>query len=320
MNNIFSATNRVLSDHKIAATLTEVTKNGFPRRSPRCTSLSLRLKNTADLDKLLQLSDKLALAANCESVMIFRDRGVVWVDFSLPKEEWQMFTFNEVRDRGIGISTSGNIIDYNLDVLHQKPHTLLAGTSGSGKSSTMRAILGRAFIQGQARNLKVYICDPNSELAMFEDYAEAYSTGGEPLALFYREFLARRSSNDKKGVPSIVFVDELTPIIGNSTSGWDKEILGQLKTLSTESRKYRMYFVGGIQHPVAEYLPTVVSNMCSMRFVGKVATRKASEMALGVTEPDASRLVGGGDTIIYTDGNAQRFQVGYFSDQDTFAL
>lgn len=323
MNDIFEATHKVLADHKIGARLADVTPYGSPRQSQRCLSLSLHLDNTADLPKLQQAQDKFALAANCDNVMVVREGGAIWVDFVLPESEWKVLHFRDICESGIGVSVSGKVVDYSVSTLHAYPHALVVGATGSGKSSTMRSMIGRLLKQSSndgGTTVELYICDPNDELAMFQVYSQSYHTNNSPIAAFYEKFCVRRSGKDKNGSYCVLFIDEVAPAIGSKATGWNTKAIAQLCEIGQEGRKYRMHLVGGIQHPIADNLPTTISNMCTVRFVGKVQNGKASEMALGVTYPNAAHLVGKGDTIYYGAGKLQRFQAGFFRLEDEFTL
>ena len=113
-------------------------------RGARYLSLGIRLDNPLKLEAALGLAEPLALAANTPAVLAQRlpdQPGLVTYQFQLAWGYWKTYTRSDVTGLGVGLAENHKQVDFSFD----PPHALVAGTSGSGKSQTVKSILCGLF-------------------------------------------------------------------------------------------------------------------------------------------------------------------------------
>ncbi len=107
-------------------------------RAARHLSLGLRLFNPIEIDKALKLAEPLALAANCSNVLAARQTGLIVYQFQLAQGFWQDYTRADLpTSQAVGLAEKRQPIEFDFTY----PHSLVAGSTGSGKSETIKSIL-----------------------------------------------------------------------------------------------------------------------------------------------------------------------------------
>lgn len=293
-------------------------------RGIRHLTLEVVLSDALTLSNLLdaKTTDAIALATRTQSVLAYRQAGRVRLLFQLPESMWQTCVFSDTTGLGVGLGDSRKQIEYEF----QPPHTLVAGTSGSGKSVTLSAITLAAVREHTRTNeeLKLVIIDPHQDLADFENSSSLVmpiaTTDKEivrALQWTKGEYLRRKQHNLRNEPRVLVVVDEAD----ESLFGAGVEIM---RTITSKCRKFRINVVLATQKPSDKTLPDILPNL-AQRYIGLVTDARVSATLTGHPGLKAHMLAGEGDFIRVAGGSgrfsnntkgASRFQVAYIQPSD----
>lgn len=284
-------------------------------RAARHLSLGIRLTNPLELDKALKLNEAIALSANAEAVLAQRRAGLVIYQFQLNPALWEAYTrANLPLPQAVGLAEQRQPVSFSFE---DEPHALIAGTTGSGKTETIKSALVALMSVYSPVELRLVLCDPNHMLLDFENVAHlALPIARKPAemqqALLYcRQELARRKAGNIKDEPILCLVlDEATETLTTEAD------LSIVKSIVKQGRAFRVNAIVGTQRPNQKELPGII-DMLLNRFVGKVANARLSAQLTGHSGLQAHKLTGKGDFIHVANGdNATRFQVALATRQD----
>jgi len=281
-------------------------------RGARHLSLSVRLADPTDLDKALALAEPLALAANTQAVVAERRTGQIVYQFELPPGFWENYTRADLPSPGaVGLAEQRRPVLFVLD----PPHTLIAGTSGSGKSETVRSALVSLLQTNDPSALDLAIVDPHGDYGDFWNVAHLAipMAQEEPeittaLTRLAGELAHRKGNNDRTAKRFVIVVDEAHEALR------DDRNLAAIQALA-QGRKFNMHLVLVIHKPLHKNLPNVLDNLDN-RFVGKVVDAKVSATATGQAGLEAHKLTGKGDFLHVVGAKVERFQVAQATRQD----
>ena len=282
----------VLREHRIAGTFA-----GTPVRGPRTLTLALQLRNTGDLGRVLALDEAVAMRAGLEHVRLARARSVVIAEFELPKGAWQTVNLENLhRSPGrlsLGLDTRGRPATVSL-ADPATAHLLIAGATGSGKTTMLRSILVQAVADGAA----LHVIDAKAELQHFYGCAATVNTQPARAAAH----LAEIAANLRSFSGSVVAIDELAALI-HGDAGAARSI-GQIASLG---RSLGVHLIAGTQRVDKATLGDrlIVDN--TTRLVGRVVDAGASALATGQAGMGAHRLSGYGDFLLVQGDSAVRF-------------
>ena len=282
----------VLREHKIAGAFA-----GAPVRGPRTLTLALQLRNTGDLPRVLALDEAVAMRAGLEHVRLARARSVVIAEFELPRGAWQTVNLENLhRSPGrlaLGLDTRGRPATVSL-ADPATAHLLIAGATGSGKTTMLRSIL----VQAVAEGAQLHVIDAKSELGAFYGCAATVNTSPARAAAH----LAEIAANLRAYSGSVVAIDELAALI-HGDAGAARSI-GQIASLG---RSLGVHLIAGTQRVDKATLGDrlIVDN--TTRLVGRVVDAGASALATGQAGMGAHRLSGYGDFLLVQGDQATRF-------------
>ncbi len=287
-----TALGAVLREHRIAGTFA-----GAPVAGPRTLTLGLSLRNTADLARVLALDEAVAMRAGLERVRLARSRSVIVAEFELPRRAWRDVQLESIQRTpgrlALGLDTRGRAASVDL---HDPAtaHLLLAGATGSGKTTLMRSILVQAVADGH----HLHIIDAKAELRAF--YGCAATVNTQPAAA--AAHLADVAGNLRQYSGSVVVIDELAALIHDNAAA--AKALGRIASLG---RSLDVHLIAGTQRVDKTTLGDrmIVDN--TTRLVGRVVDAGASALATGQAGMGAHRLSGYGDFLLVQGDQAQRF-------------
>lgn len=195
--------------------------------------------------------------------------------------------------------------------LNQMPHAIVAGTTGSGKSVTLRYLLWQSIKKGA----RVYIVDFKGGVEFdrrWEDFAEVVTEQLPALDLLKQlvmEMKERLTLFRSKGVKNltaynqkymqepichIVFAcDELAELMDKEgvTNKEEKQVIGEIErcitSLARLARAAGIHMLLGMQRPDAKVLKGQIKNNAPIRICGR-AEAVLSDIVLGT--PKASEL------------------------------
>jgi hypothetical protein len=283
-------------------------------RGARHLSLGIKLSDPTELDKALKLAESLALASNTEAVLSQRQLGLIIYQFQLAQGFWQSYTRADLpSNKAVGLAEKRQPVEFDLSPL---PHSLIAGTTGSGKTETVKSILLSLMAQYSPNELSLVVCDAHGDLPEFENVAHLalpLATTQEEMRqalLFVNQELANRKAENIRDAKIVVLaIDEATETLETEASQ------AIVKMICREGRKFGIHIILGTQKPSHKDLPGIL-DLLNNRFVGLVADGKLSANLTGHAGLQAHKLTGQGDFIHIAGLDIKRFQVAQATRQD----
>lgn len=190
--------------------------------------------------------------------------------------------------------------------MHQNPHLLVAGATGSGKSVFLHTLIANCF---QRNDIKVSLIDPKRvELSPYfhsgkiAHMAADYSSACQVLRHFIQKMEERYVLMANAGVSSvegysaikkhILIIDEVADLMEADES---KEFENALIKLSSKARAAGIYLVLSTQRPSYQVFNPVIKANFSGRICFKVNSKLDSRIVLD--ESGAESLIGKGDAL-----------------------
>lgn len=222
----------------------------------------------------------------------------------------------------VGLDDSGQAI---FEDLTAAPHLLVAGTTGSGKSVCMRAIVQSLFtLNDDSSKIEVMILDPKKvdyhQFAGEQNLTKIIDNNDEMLAVLKesvdemetRYLLMQSNGVDKwqtlrktEKLPyRIIIIDEMADLLNQN-----KEVEDLLIRLAQKARAAGIHLILSTQSPNSEVLSTTLRANVPSRIAFRTQTAKQSEIILD--ETGAENLLGKGDHLVKYDGKKTYFAHGY---------
>lgn len=285
---------------------------------PVVETYRLELGPRTRVGKLASLEADLALRLGVDRVRVVPNLpGVALAGVEVPRDDRQIVAPVWSTDESmalpmnLGVDTMGRRIDRDLC---DAPHLLVAGTTGSGKSIAIHAMLANfAFCWG-SKNLRMVLIDPKMlELSVYRDVpyllgdvihnahdaVKALRILVDEMAARYTE-LARVGARDigayrKSGrhMPYIVVViDEWADLYLRAK----KDIEKPLVQLAQKSRAAGIHIILATQRPSANVISGVIKANFPSRMALRVSSMTDSRVILDSNGAEA--LEGKGDALI----------------------
>ena len=306
-------------------------------------------KTKVKVGKIAALADDLALALSAHSVRIEAPvPGKGYVGIEVPNSVTSLVALRDVMESdnfdklkgelrlGLGQDVSGSAIAARLDGM---PHLLIAGTTGSGKSVCVNAIITCLLLQNTPDDLKFVMVDPKRvELTSYNGIPHLLSPVVVELERVvaslqwvtremderYRKFAKagvrnisdyneRVAANNERKLPYLVIIiDELADLM----------MLAPDETERTITRLAQLARATGIHLIIATQRPSVdvVTGLIKANFPARIAFAVASgvDSRVILDQPGAERLLGRGDMLFQSPDAAAplRMQGVYVSDAE----
>lgn len=198
-------------------------------------------------------------------------------------------------------------------------HILVAGTTGSGKTELMRALVTSLALTHRQSQLQLALVDPKSRgfglLAGLPHLMAPVATDRRDIVDLLDRLVAEMERRDaaSRSLPRIVVVvDELTDLMASA----GKEVEGALTRLAQRGREAGMHLVAGAQKPASAVLGTMLKANFPARLVGRVGSVEDARVATGLSGSCAEKLKGRGDFLAVAAGSVTRFQAAWIPPQD----
>ena len=299
--------------------------------------------------KIAALADDLALALSAHSIRIEAPvPGKGFVGIEVPNAETSVVALRDVMESdnfgrlkgglrlGLGQDVSGSAIAASLD---RMPHLLIAGTTGSGKSVCVNAIIACLLLQNTPDELKFVMVDPKRvELTSYngiphllapvvvelERVVAALQWVTREMDERYRKFSKggvrniedynrrQAGAGDKKLPYLVIIIDELADLM----------MLAPDETERTVTRLAQLARATGIHLIIATQRPSVdvVTGLIKANFPARIAFAVASgvDSRVILDQPGAERLLGRGDMLFMSPDAAAplRMQGVFVSDSE----
>lgn len=302
---------------------------------PRVTRYKIFLADINQLDKLRRGLERLGLALNLQKARPTLSHGdeakTLSLDVPRPQATWTPVGFSEFRNwlAEAPITNDQLVVYPGVDVLGKPysfdlaaaPHLLVGGTTGSGKSVCLHALILSLVARLPASALKLALIDPKqvefsvyrgSEYLYREEVATDAASARELLIELvtemearYQTFMAARVNNihearkKKIDLPYIVvFIEELADLLFV-----DRDIEDYIVRLAQKARAAGIHLVLATQRPDAKTFSGLVRSNIPARIA--LTVQKSTESKIILDDSGAEALLGAGDMLVKTKPGGQ---------------
>lgn len=286
---------------------------GNPVKGATNLTYYVNLHNPKDINKILNMEDSLALGCRSESVFIYRNKGIIEIQVSLPVEyRTRVERGYNVTGKQVGLITSKKHVNHSLN---GAPHTLVTGTTRAGKSILTANVLLGLMETYSPNDLKIVLSDPNTDYDDFEnlphfinfEYGYRSITPDEHMATLLwmeRTFEYRRANAIKDDYKLLYVIDEAEQVGKFDNIFWDT-----LDTVVAQGAKYGIHVLLTSKKPTAKQIPII--DLLTNRYIGRQEIDKATAARLIKTADliNPTKLSLRGDFIHESDTHFGRFQV-----------
>jgi len=301
---------------------------------PLVTTFEFKPAPNVKVSKILGLQDDLAMALSAETIRIqapIPGRDVVGIE--IPNESIDTIYLREILESDIFKESSSPLtVALGKDIvgnpfitdIKKLPHLLIAGTTGSGKSVGINAMILSLLYRNDPDQLKLMLIDPKMlEFAAYEDVPHLITPViTEPVKAIaalanmvgemerrYKLMAEARTKNienynekvKKTGAepfPFIVIViDELADLMMNG----GKEVELSIARLAQKSRACGIHLVVATQRPSVDVVTGLIKANLPSRLSYRVGSRIDSKVILDALGADS--LLGRGDGLFTPPGS-----------------
>jgi S-DNA-T family DNA segregation ATPase FtsK/SpoIIIE len=315
---------------------------------PHVTRYELRLAPGIKMSKVAQLKDDLAyaLAAEGEVRILAPIPGKQAVGVEVPNRHRRMVHLGDVfqdAPKGwspltvwLGKDIAGKAIGTDLT---KQPHVLVAGTTGSGKSVTVNAMLASILLQASPNEVRMVLVDPKQvELNHYEsiphlltpvvtsprlaanvlanlirEMEERYSVMSAARTRSLVELNRHRLREGERPLPYILCViDELADLMMIAPG----EVEDAVIRLAQKSRAVGIHLLLATQRPSADIITGLIKANVPARIAFAVSSQTDSRVILD--QNGAESLLGQGDMLFRpaTASRPARIQGAFVSEEE----
>ncbi len=330
---------------------------------PVVTTFELKPDAGVKYSKVTGLSDDLCLAMQAESVLIDRIPGKATVGIQIPNPNREAISLREMLESDAYTRHSSKLAFALGKTIHGEPyiadlatmpHLLIAGSTGTGKSVGLNAMLTGILYRATPDDVRMIMVDPKRlELGMYEDIPhlmtpvvvepkkaanalrwavremeERYKTlaayGVRNIEQFNRNVRAAIQSGDpiKEGDPSrplpfiVVVVDELADLM--MVAG--NEVEESICRLAQMARAVGIHLILATQRPSVDVITGLIKANLPSRISFRVSSKIDSRTILDSN--GAEQLLGKGDMLFLPPASSRHIRLHgpYISEQESARL
>jgi DNA segregation ATPase FtsK/SpoIIIE, S-DNA-T family len=328
---------------------------------PMVTTFEFKPEAGVKYSRVTGLADDLCLAMRAESILIERMPGKSTVGIQVPNHERETIhlrevieseTFAKARSRltlSMGKDINGRIVTADLASM---PHVLIAGSTGSGKSVAINAMIMSLLYRTTPNQVRLILVDPKRvELGMYEGIPHLFTPiitepklAANALRNAVREMerrlklLASRSvrhidqynklfegtmpSLFDDGQPEeplpyiIIIIDELADLMMLDRANVEESVT----RLAQMARAVGIHLILATQRPSVDVITGLIKANVPTRISFRLATKVDSRTILDTNGAEA--LLGRGDLLFLPPGTSRlmRLHAPYVSEKETAAV
>jgi len=284
----------------------------------------LKLKNKTKVKDIERYGDELSLALKtpCRpSIKVLHQQGVVRLEFVSPSST-RLNLLDLFTNKGVPNGQINCLLGQNVDGkkvwmdLAQNPHLIVAGTTGSGKSTLIHNVIANII---NYNDVDLFLVDPkNIEFSAYENKfsnLEVVNSYSETLNMFnalietmefrYERLRAGTAISSFKSI--VVIVDEFADLIMQDSTG---SLYASLLRLAQKCRAAKIHIILATQRPSVN----IINGTIKANFPARISCRVASHIDSKVIldSSGAENLLGNGDAMIRDNfRQMERFQIAY---------
>jgi S-DNA-T family DNA segregation ATPase FtsK/SpoIIIE len=314
---------------------------------PHVTRYELRLAPGIKMSKVAQLKDDLAYALAAEQVRILAPvPGKQAVGVEVPNRVRKMVHLGDVFQEApkgwsplsvwLGKDIAGKAIGTDLA---KQPHILIAGTTGSGKSGCVNAMLSSVLLRSDPNEVRMVLVDPKRvELNHYEgiphlltpvvtsprlaanvlanlikEMEERYGVMSKAKTRSLVELNRVRVKQGERPLPYILCViDELADLMMVAPADVEDSII----RLAQKSRAVGIHLVLATQRPSADVITGMIKANVPARIAFAVSSQTDSRVILD--QNGAESLLGQGDMLFRPSGESRsaRIQGAFIAEEE----
>ncbi len=328
---------------------------------PMVTTYEFKPEPGVKYSRVTTLDDDLCLAMRAESILIERMAGKSTVGIQVPNHERETIhlrdvveseTFHKAKSRltlAMGKDINGRIVTADLASM---PHVLIAGSTGSGKSVAINAMIMSLLFRTTPAQVRLILVDPKRvELGMYEGIPHLFTPiitqpklAANALRNAVREMerrlklLASRSvrhidqynklfdsampslfdeGEDSEPLPYIVIIiDELADLMMLDRSNVEESIT----RLAQMARAVGIHLILATQRPSVDVITGLIKANIPTRISFRLATKVDSRTILDTNGAEA--LLGRGDMLFLPPGTSRlmRLHAPLVTEKETAAV
>ncbi len=328
---------------------------------PMVTTYEFKPEAGVKYSRVTGLADDLCLAMRAESILIERMPGKSTVGIQVPNHERETIhlrdvleseTFAKAKSRltlAMGKDINGRIVTADLNAM---PHVLIAGSTGSGKSVAINAMIMSLLFRTTPTQVRLILVDPKRvELGMYDGIPHLFTpiitepkAAANALRNAVREMerrlklLASRSvrnidqynklfdgvmpslfdeEDGEEPLPYIVIIiDELADLMMLDRANVEESIT----RLAQMARAVGIHLILATQRPSVDVITGLIKANVPTRISFRLATKVDSRTILDTNGAEA--LLGRGDMLFLPPGTSRlmRLHAPYVSEKETAAV
>jgi S-DNA-T family DNA segregation ATPase FtsK/SpoIIIE len=284
---------------------------------PVVTTFEFRPDVGVKVARVVGLSDDLCLAMAAESILIERMPGKSTIAIQVPNRERETIwlrdvveceSFAQSKSRlaiALGKDISGGIVTGDLASM---PHVLIAGSTGSGKSVAINAMIMSVLYKSTPEQVRMILVDPKRvELGMYEGIPHLFT----PIITE-----AKLAANQEPLPYIMIIIDELADLMMLDRANVEEAIT----RLAQMARAVGIHLVLATQRPSVDVITGLLKANVPTRMSFRLATKVDSRTI--IDSNGAESLLGRGDMLFLPPGTSrlQRVHAPFVTEKEIAAV